>query len=104
VGAVTILRTPTDIFPRSTSQCIVTPAERAYNTSVSDIEHVESQSMPGVAVVKVFFNPDTQIDSAIAEVIAEVTAASQQLLRYRLARRRSGVLLCEHVPRNCWRV
>jgi len=95
VGAVAIVRTPTDIFPEvnipvvsviwsltGTSVTdmearIVTPAERAYTTSVNDIEHIESQSMPGVAVIKVFFHPGTQIGSAIAEV----TAVSQQLLR-----------------------
>jgi multidrug efflux pump subunit AcrB len=95
IGAVTIVRTPTDIFPdvnipvvsivwslTGTSVTdmearIVTPAERAYTTSVNDIEHIESQSMPGVAVIKVFFHPNTQIGAAIAEV----TAVSQQLLR-----------------------
>jgi multidrug efflux pump subunit AcrB len=95
LGAVTIMRTPTDIFPdvsipvvsviwslTGTSVTdmearIVTPAERAYTTSVNDIEHIESQSMPGVAVIKVFFHPNTQIGAAIAEV----TAVSQQLLR-----------------------
>jgi hypothetical protein len=94
VGAVTIVRTPSDIFPEvnipvvsviwsltGTSVTdmearIVTPAERAYTTSVNDIEHIESQSMPGVGVIKVFFHPNTQIGSAIAEV----TAVSQQLL------------------------
>ena len=95
VGAVTIVRTPTDIFPEvnipvvsvvwsltgtsvtDMESRIVTPAERAYTTSVNDIEHIESQSMPGVAVIKVFFHPGTQIGAAMAEV----TAVSQQLLR-----------------------
>jgi len=95
VGAVAIVRTPTDIFPEvnipvvsvvwsltgasvtDMESRIVTPAERAYTTSVNDIEHIESQSMPGVAVIKVFFHPSTQIGAAIAEV----TAVSQQLLR-----------------------
>ena len=95
LGVVTILRTPTDIFPdvnipvvsviwslTGTSVTdmearIVTPSERAFTTSVNDIEHIESQSMPGVAVIKVFFHPNTQIGSAVAEV----TAVSQQLLR-----------------------
>src|SRR2546430_7464889 len=66
LGVVTILRTPTDIFPdvnipvvsviwslTGTSVTdmearIVTPSERAFTTSVNDIEHIESQTMPGV--------------------------------------------------------
>src|SRR3989442_12007634 len=95
LGVVTILRTPTDIFPdvnipvvsviwslTGTSVTdmearIVTPSERAFTTSVNDIEHIESQTMPGVGVIRVFFHPNTQIGAAIAEV----TAVSQQLLR-----------------------
>ena len=95
LGVVTIVRTPTDIFPdvnipvvsviwslTGTSVTdmearIVTPSERAFTTSVNDIEHIESQTMPGVGVIKVFFHPNTQIGAAIAEV----TAVSQQLLR-----------------------
>src|ERR1700750_2647601 len=93
LGTVTTVPTPTDIFPdvnipvvsvvwslTGTSVTdmearVVTPAERAYTTSVNDIEHIESQSMPGVAVIKVFFHPNTQIGAAIAEV----TTVSQQL-------------------------
>src|SRR5437899_2980805 len=82
LGVVTILRTPTDIFPdvnipvvsviwslTGTSVTdmeprIVTPSERAFTTSVNDIEHIESQTMPGVGVIKVFFHPNTQIGPA----------------------------------------
>jgi multidrug efflux pump subunit AcrB len=95
LGVVTIVRTPTDIFPdvnipvvsviwslTGTSVAdmegrILTPSERAYTTSVNDIEHIESQAMPGVGVIKIFFHPSARIGSAIAQV----TAVSQQLLR-----------------------
>ena len=46
-------------------------------TTVNDIEHIESQSLRGIAVVKVFFQPGAKIDLAVAQV----TAVSQSLLR-----------------------
>src|SRR5215471_14565154 len=74
-GPIVILRTPTDIFPninipvisiiwnygglnaQEMSDRIVTQTERSLTTTVDDIEHLESQSLNGIAVVKVFFQP-----------------------------------------------
>ena len=56
---------------------ITTVTERALTTLVDDIEHIESQSLNGIAVVKVFFQPHANIDKAIAQV----TAISQTQLR-----------------------
>jgi multidrug efflux pump subunit AcrB len=95
LGPLVILNTPTDIFPNinipvvsivwnyqglgpeEMSNRIVFVTERALTTLVDDIEHIESQSLNGVAVVKVFFQPHAQIDKAIAQV----TAISQTQLR-----------------------
>jgi multidrug efflux pump subunit AcrB len=95
MGQVTILRTPTDIFPNinipvvsivwqyaglSADQMagrIVTITERTLSTTVNNIEHVESQSLNGIAVVKIFFQPHADISTAIAQV----TAVSQTQLR-----------------------
>ena len=44
--------------------------ERALTTTVNDIEHIESQSMAGVAVVKLFFQPHANIQTALAQVVA----------------------------------
>jgi CzcA family heavy metal efflux pump len=95
MGPVTILRTPTDIFPNidipvvsivwqysglSAEQMasrIVTLTERTLSTTVNNIEHVESQSLTGIAVVKIFFQPHVDISTAIAQV----TAVSQTQLR-----------------------
>ena len=95
MGPVTILRTPTDIFPTidipvvsviwqysglSADQMasrIVILTERALSTTVNNIEHVESQSMTGISVVKIFFQPHVDISTAIAQV----TAVSQTQLR-----------------------
>ena len=95
MGPVTILRTPTDIFPNidipvvsvvwqysglsadQMSSRIVIVTERVLSTTVNNIEHVESQSMTGIAVVKIFFQPHVDISTAIAQV----TGVSQTQLR-----------------------
>ena len=95
LGPITILRTPTDIFPNidipvvsivwqyaglsadQMSNRIVTITERTLSTTVNNIEHVESQSLNGIAVVKIFFQPHVDISTAIAQV----TAISQTQLR-----------------------
>jgi multidrug efflux pump subunit AcrB len=56
---------------------ITSVTERALTTLVDDIEHIESQSLNGIAVVKVFFQPHANIEKAIAQV----TAISQTQLR-----------------------
>jgi multidrug efflux pump subunit AcrB len=95
LGVVAILRTPTDIFPninipvvsviwsytglspQEMSDRITANFERAATTTVNDIEHIESQSLNGVAIVKIFFQPSVKIEGAIAQV----TAISQTILR-----------------------
>jgi multidrug efflux pump subunit AcrB len=56
---------------------IVFNSERSMTTTVNDIEHVESQSLNGISVVKVFFQPNVKIDMAVAQV----TAISQTILK-----------------------
>ena len=95
VGTLSALRTPTDIFPNiklpvisvvwtynglppdEMSDRIITYYERQMTSSVNDIEHIESQSLPGVGVIKVFFQPDVNINAALAQV----TAVSQTVLK-----------------------
>jgi multidrug efflux pump subunit AcrB len=95
VGTLTALRTPTDIFPNiklpvisvvwtynglppdEMSDRVITYFERQMTSSVNDIEHIESQSLPGVGVIKVFFQPKVDINAALAQV----TAVSQTVLK-----------------------
>ncbi len=95
LGPVSILRTPTDIFPNidipvvsvlwnytglspeDMGNRIVYQYERVLTTTVNDIEHIESQSLNGIGVVKIFFHPGVNIGNAVAQV----TAVSQTLLR-----------------------
>ncbi|MBV9763626.1 MAG: efflux RND transporter permease subunit [Acidobacteriaceae bacterium] len=88
LAPVVISRTPTDIFPnidipvvsvvwnytglsaQEISERIVFITERALTTTVNNIEHIESQSMDGRAVVKIFFQPHANLYAAIAQVTA----------------------------------
>ncbi|MGF6602659.1 multidrug efflux pump subunit AcrB [Paraburkholderia sp. GAS448] len=85
LGPLAIMRTPTDIFPNidipvvsivwsyngfsaeDMAKRITSNYERALTSDVDDIEHIESQSLNGVSVVKIFFHPGADINRAIAE-------------------------------------
>ena len=95
MGGLAIVRTPTDIFPNinipvvsiiwnfngmvpeDMADRIVSITERALTTTVDNIEHIESQSLYGTAVVKVFLQPTANIQRGIAQI----TAVSQTQLR-----------------------
>jgi multidrug efflux pump subunit AcrB len=85
---IVLLRTPADLFPninipvistiwdysgldaQQMSDRIVYQIEYPLSTLVDDVEHIESQSMNGIAVIKVFFHPNVDIDKAFAQVTA----------------------------------
>ena len=95
MGTLSIVRTPTDIFPNidipvvsiiwsynglipeDMSNRIVSVTERSLTTTVDNIEHIESQSLNGIAVVKVFLQPNASLQQGIAQI----TASSQTQLR-----------------------
>jgi multidrug efflux pump subunit AcrB len=65
--------------PQQMEQRIVSITERALTTTVNDIEHIESQSLNGVAVVKVYFHPNVKIDMAVAQIAAISQTQLRQL-------------------------
>jgi len=77
VPVVSAVWTYNGLPPADMSNRIVTFYERQLSTSVNDIEHIESQSLPGVAIVKIFFQPDVNINAAVSQV----TALSQTVLK-----------------------
>jgi multidrug efflux pump subunit AcrB len=95
LGAFTILRTATDIFPNikipvvaaiwsytglppdEMASRIILFSERVAQTTVNDVEHTESQSLNGIAVVKYFFQPTVNEDLSYAQI----TGVSQTQLR-----------------------
>src|SRR6202140_4165799 len=94
-GVASALRTPTDIFPNidipvvsvvfsytglppdDMAGGIIAYYERALTTSVNDIEHTESQSIPNYGIIKIFFQPTVNINAALAEI----SAMSQTVLK-----------------------
>jgi multidrug efflux pump subunit AcrB len=94
-GVLAILRTPKDIFPsinipvisviwnyaglspQDLEEKITWPYERVLTTTVDNIEHIESQSLYGIAVVKIFLQPNATVPTGIAQV----TSVSQAILR-----------------------
>ena len=54
--------------PQEMEHRITSNAERALTTLVNDIEHIESQSLNGIAVIKVFFQPNANIQTALAQI------------------------------------
>ena len=94
-GAISAFKTPVDIFPQinipvisavwtysgmppeDMAGRIVYYYERSLSSTVNDIEHIESQSLFGYGIVKIFFQPDVDIRTANAQV----TAISQTVLK-----------------------
>ena len=92
---VVLLRTPTDIFPdinipvialvwqynglepQEMERRITTNVERGLMVLVNDIEHVESQSLNGTSLIKIYFHPGANVQTALAQT----TAISQTFLR-----------------------
>jgi multidrug efflux pump subunit AcrB len=95
LGILSIFKMPTDIFPvvdipvvsviwqyagmspDDMEKRIIFPYERVLTTTVNDIEHIESQSLAGTGVVKIYFQPNAKIEQGVAQV----TAISQTILR-----------------------
>jgi multidrug efflux pump subunit AcrB len=94
-GVMSALQTPVDIFPNiripvisavwsytglppdGMAGRVVSIYERSLTTTVNDIQHIESQSLAGYGIVKVFFQPNVNINTALAQV----TAISQTVLK-----------------------
>ena len=99
LGVLACVRMPADIFPEidipvvsviwsyggispeEMAEVITIRSERGFTTSVNDIEHMESQSLPGLGIIKVFFHPDAKVEAAVAQL----AAASQSVAAFAAA-------------------
>jgi multidrug efflux pump subunit AcrB len=97
MGGLSIVSMPVDIFPKinipvisvvwsygslspnEMQDRITTIVERALTTTVSNIEHLESQSVRGTSVIKMFFQPGADINAAIAQVTALCQSVTKPL-------------------------
>lgn len=95
LGIASIKTTPTDIFPEidipvvtvvwqyaglspdQMAKQITTFSEYTISSAVDNVKNIESQTLSGVSVIRIFFQPNVRIDAAIAQV----TAVSQTILR-----------------------
>src|ERR1700710_178732 len=95
LGTLTIIRTPTDVFPtinvpvvnviwsygglapEEMAERVTNSSERGMMTTVDNLEHIESQSLPGVCLIRVFLRPSTNMGVALAQI----TAINQTIIR-----------------------
>ena len=70
IPVVSIVWSYNGISPDEMEKRIVTPFERGMTTTVNDIEHIESQSYTGVAVIRVYLQPRARVDLAMAQIAA----------------------------------
>src|ERR1700676_1461422 len=93
LGPLSILSTPTDVFPnidipvvsvifgyaglssQEMADRIIVGYERGVTTTVNDVEHIESQSLNGLGVIKIYFHPSVRIDLAVAQITAQAQSA-----------------------------
>jgi len=77
IPVVTVIWNYSGLSPTEMQDRIVTTSERAFTTTVNGIEHIESVSLRGVAVTRLYFHPNVPIEAAIAQVNAQ----AQQIVR-----------------------
>jgi CzcA family heavy metal efflux pump len=93
LGTLSVYTTPIDIFPNidipivavvysygglsaeDVSQRLVVNFERGLTATVNDVEHIESQSLNGLGVIKIFFYPNVRVDMAMAQVTSNAQSA-----------------------------
>ncbi|MGO9930745.1 MAG: efflux RND transporter permease subunit [Steroidobacteraceae bacterium] len=70
IPVISIVWNYSGLSPQEIGQRITATTERSLTTTVNDIEHIESQSLAGLSITKVFFQPNANIPTAIAQVVA----------------------------------
>ena len=96
-GVVAIVRMPIDIFPtinipvisvlwnygglspKEMEERVVTLAERVYSSYVNDVEHIESQSLNGLSIIKVYFQPDANLAAGMSQIAAASQAVAHNM-------------------------
>ncbi|MEP7355457.1 MAG: efflux RND transporter permease subunit, partial [Acidobacteriota bacterium] len=91
-GSVSIFRMPADIFPDinipivsviwqfggltpdTMANLVTTRSERGMTTTVNDIEHIESQTMQGLGIIRIFFHPEAKIEAAVAQATSQTAS------------------------------
>ena len=79
IPVISIIWNYNGLSAQEMGQRVAAQTERGLTTTVSDIEHIESQSLSGVSIIKIFFQPTANIQTAIAQTVASVQTQVRQL-------------------------
>jgi len=79
IPVVTVIWTYTGLSPKEVEQRISTFSEFQISNTVSDIKNIESQSLPGVSVERIYFQPTVNIDLAIAQIVSITNSVRSQM-------------------------
>jgi multidrug efflux pump subunit AcrB len=79
IPVVSVLWVYSGLSPEEMEKRVVTGFERSLTSNINDIEHIESQSYSGYAVVKIYFHPNVKIDMAVAQTTATMQTALRQM-------------------------
>ncbi|HLK62618.1 MAG TPA: efflux RND transporter permease subunit [Bryobacteraceae bacterium] len=79
IPVVSVLWVYSGLSPEEMEKRVVTGFERSLTSNVNDIEHIESQSYSGYAVVKIYFHPNVKVDMAVAQTTATMQTALRQM-------------------------
>src|SRR4051812_28169128 len=79
IPVITIIWSYNGLNAQEMGQRIAGQSERGLTTTVSDIEHIESTSLAGITIIKVFFQPTANIQTALSQIVAAMQQQVRQL-------------------------
>jgi multidrug efflux pump subunit AcrB len=79
IPIVSVVWTYTGLLPDEMEKRVTTNFERMLTSNVNDIEHIESQSYSGIAVIRIYFHPNVQVDMAVAQTTATMQIATRMM-------------------------
>jgi multidrug efflux pump subunit AcrB len=79
IPVISVVWTYSGLSAQEVGQRITAVTERSLTTTVNDIEHIESESLAGFSITKIFFQPNANLPTAIAQVVANEEQQLRQL-------------------------
>jgi len=79
IPVVSVLWSYGGLSPREMEARVVTLAERVYSSYTNDVEHIESQSLSGLSIIKVYFQPDADLAAGMAQLAAASQAVTHNM-------------------------
>jgi CzcA family heavy metal efflux pump len=71
IPVVSVIWTYAGLSPEEMAEIITTRSERGFTSAVNDIEHMESTSLTGMSVIRIYFHPNARIDAAVSQLAAQ---------------------------------